>query len=74
MKTIKLSFDLSDEPELVELIRMESAHRKLSQKGILVTALKAYFADRMESHMLLKVAEKTFAEWNSDADQAYDDL
>jgi hypothetical protein len=53
---------------------MESAHRKLSQKGILVTALKAYFADRMESHMLLKVAEKTFAEWNSDADQAYDDL
>ena len=49
MKTLKLSFDLSDEPELVELIRMEC-------------------------HMLLKVAEKTFAEWNSDADQAYDNL
>lgn len=74
MKTLKLSFDLSDEPELVELLRMESAHRKLSQKGILVSALKAYFADKLEAHMLLKVAEKTFSEWDSEADKVYDNL
>ena len=49
---------------------MESSHRKLFQKGILVTALKAYFVHGIESSMLLKVVEKTFAEWNSDADEA----
>ena len=74
MKTLKLSFDLSDEPELVELLRMEATHRKLSQKGILVSALKAYFADKIEAELLLRAAEKTFSEWNSEADKAYDNL
>ena len=74
MKTLKLSFDFSDYPELVELLRMEAVHKKSSQKGILVNALKAYFADKLESHMLLGVAEKTFSEWRSEADKVYDDL
>ena len=74
MKSLKLSFDLSDEPELVELLRMESAHRKLSRKEILVNALKAYFADKVEGEMHLRIAGKTFSEWNSEADKAYDNL
>ena len=74
MKSLKLSFDFSDHPELVELLRMEAAHKKSSQKGILVSALSAYFADKMESQLLLGVAEKIFSEWDSEADKAYDDL
>jgi hypothetical protein len=74
MKNLKMSFDFSDEPEIVELLRLEAATSKSTQKGIIVKALKAYFSNRSETSSLYKVAEKTFAEWDSKEDSVYDDL
>jgi hypothetical protein len=73
-KHSKLTFDLSDTPELVELLRVEAVRTKTSQKGIVVNALKAYFAEKLDSEMLLRMAEASFKEWESEADKAYDNL
>lgn len=74
MKTSKLSFDFSDHPELVELLRFEAVARKQSQKAILVEALKAYFSEKLETALVYRVAEKAFSEWNNDEDSVYDKL
>lgn len=74
MKTNKLSFDLGDVPELVELLRMEAVKTKTSQKGILIKALECYFANKLETTFLLKSAEKMFIDWDNKEDSIYDDL
>jgi len=74
MKTLKMSFDFSDCPELAEMLRVYAAKKGRTQKGILVDALKAYFADQMESNMLLRATEAEFAEWDNEEDQVYDSL
>ena len=74
MKALKLSFDLSDYPKLVELLRVEGARSGKGQKGILVEALEGYFSNHVETRWLLSAADKAFAEWDNTADSVYDDL
>ena len=74
MKTVKMSFDFTDQPELAEMLRLYSASKGRTQKAILVDALKAYFADRLESNLLLRAADLTFAEWDNEEDRVYDTL
>lgn len=74
MKAIKLSFDFTDKPKLAEMLRVHAAQENTSQKAILVDALEAYFADKLERSLLLRAAEKTFAEWNNEDDSIYDTL
>lgn len=72
MKTNKLSFDFSDTPELVELLRMEAVQTKSTQKGIVVQALESYFANKLESSLLIKTADQMFKEWDNEEDSIYD--
>ena len=72
MKTNKLSFDFSDTPELVEMLRMEAVRTKSSQKGVLVEALESYFANKLETSLLTKAADQVFKEWDNEEDSIYD--
>ena len=74
MKTLKLSYDFSDHPEIVELLRLEAATTKKTQKGIIIDALKAYFSNKVETLSLYKVAEKAFSDWDNKEDSIYDKL
>lgn len=74
MKSSKVSFDFSDAPEIVEGLRMLSAKERTTQKGIVIKALRAYFADKVESDLLLRSAAKSFAEWDNKEDSIYDTL
>lgn len=74
MKTLKMSFDFSDQPALVEMLRLFAARKGTTQKSILADALKAYFADQLESGLLLKAADIVFREWDNDEDRVYDSL
>lgn len=74
MKSNKLSFDFSDEPQLVELLRVEAAKTNKTQKAILIESLKAYFSDKLENTLLYRAADKTFEEWNNESDSVYDTL
>ncbi len=74
MKALKLTFDLSDKPNLVELLKMHGAQAKKTQKEIVVKALEAYFADKIDSKLILKAAEKSFAEWDNPEDEIYNNI
>jgi hypothetical protein len=74
MKSVKLSFDFSDQPQLVEKLRLQAAREGTTQKAIVIDALEAYFAHKLESALLLKAAEHTFQEWDNEDDQVYDSL
>lgn len=71
MKTAKLSFDLSDHPEMIEMLRFQAATTQKSQKAILIQALEAYFSHQLESRLILSAAEKVFSEWDSKEDEVY---
>ena len=73
-KALKLTFDLSDQPELVELLRAYSLKERQSQKDVVIRALEAFFADKQESRILLRAAEQSFAEWENPEDEIYNDL
>lgn len=74
MKTLKVSFDFSDRPELINLLRMQAARSKRSQKAILQEALEAYFSNIQEDIFLSSAANSVFEEWNNDEDKVYDTL
>jgi hypothetical protein len=74
MKALKLSFDLSDEPQLVEWLRIRSAKSGKSQKSILVEALKRYLSDAQEDQFILSAADKSFAEWSNPEDDIFDPI
>jgi len=74
MKSVKLSFDFSDRPQLVEMLRVQAAREGTTQKAIVSEALEAYFAHKLESTFLLKAAETVFQEWDNEDDQVYDTL
>ncbi|MGH7965549.1 MAG: heme-binding protein [Candidatus Binatia bacterium] len=59
MKSVKLSFDFSDKPQLVEMLRVQAARERTTQKAIVIDALEAYFAPKVESTFLLKAAVLT---------------
>ena len=74
MKTVKMSFDFTDQPELTEMLRLYAARTGRTQKAILVDALRAYFADQAKSALLFRAADLTFAEWDNEDDRVYDSL
>ncbi len=53
---LKLTFDLSDRPDLVEALRMLVARERTSQRAIVVDALQAFFSQRQENRALLNAA------------------
>jgi hypothetical protein len=74
MKTLKLSFDFSDNPKLVELLRMNAAKTGKTQKAILVDALNYYLSNQQEEEFILSAANKSFDEWSNPEDEVYDTL
>ena len=43
-------------------------------KDVLTRALEAYFADRLETKALARLAESSFSEWDDPRDAEYDRL
>ena len=72
MKSLKLSFDFRDRPQLVEMLRVQAMREGTTQKAVVMHALEAYFAHTLESTFLLKAAEQSFQEWDNEDDQVYD--
>jgi predicted transcriptional regulator len=71
---LKLTFDLSDRPDLVEALRILAARQRTSQRAIIIDALQAFFAHRQENLALLDAANRTFSEWSNEEDRVYDSL
>lgn len=57
---------------LVQLIEMEAIEKGISRAEVLVQALEAYFAEKLENLQLVKASNKAFAEWDNDRDASYD--
>ncbi|MCU0245033.1 MAG: hypothetical protein MUC42_00575 [Bryobacter sp.] len=74
MKSNRLSFDLSDQPQIAQRLRREAARRRRTQKSLMIEALESYFSQRAEDKGLLKAAESSFAEWNNAEDAVYDNV
>jgi hypothetical protein len=74
MKTKKVSFDFSDEPKVLDLLRIRSVQKGMTQKAIVIEALSRYFAQDQEDEFLKAAASNTFAEWNNPEDEIYDSL
>lgn len=58
----------------MKLLRAEANERDTTIKEVLTRALEAYFADRLETSALAKLAESSFTEWNDPRDAEYDRL
>lgn len=69
----RISTDLAD-PRLLKLLRAEANERDTTVKQVLTCALEAYFADRLETKALAKLAESSFSEWDDPRDADYDRL
>jgi hypothetical protein len=69
----RISTDLGD-ARLMRLLRAEANERDTTIKDVMVRALEAYFADRLESKALAKLAESSFGEWDDPRDAQYDSL
>lgn len=74
MKSKKVSFDFSDTPKILELLRLRSTQKGISQKALVTEALIRYFAQDQENEFLKTAADKAFAEWNNPDDEVYDTL
>ncbi len=69
----RISTDLTD-PRLMKLLKAEANERDTTVKDVLSRALEAYFADRLETKALARLAESSFDEWNDPRDAEYDRL
>jgi hypothetical protein len=72
-KSARLAADLGD-PKWIRLLKMEATMQGSSMKDVLIAALDVYFAERLETNALAKVAETAFEEWNNPLDAEYDRL
>ena len=71
--TTRISTDLGN-PRLAKLLKAEANERDVTMKEVLTRALEAYFADRLESKALARLAESSFTEWDDPRDAEYDRL
>jgi hypothetical protein len=69
----RISTDLGD-PRLLNLLKNEANERDTTVKDVLARALEAYFAERLETKALAKLAESSFSEWDDPRDADYDKL
>ena len=67
----RISTTLED-PRLLKLLEAEANGRDTTVKDVLTRALEAWFADRLETKALAKLAESSFREWNDPRDADYD--
>jgi hypothetical protein len=58
----------------MRLLKAEAHERDITVKQVLVRALESYFADRLETKALGKLAESAFSEWDDPRDAEYDRL
>ena len=58
----------------MKLLKWDAQNTWTSVKEILVRALEAYFAHRLETKALQKATEEVFSEWNDPRDSDYDKL
>ena len=58
----------------MKLLKAEANERDTTIKDVMVRALEAYFADRLETKALAKLAESSFDEWDDPRDAEYDHL
>lgn len=73
MSKTRLSTDLKN-PLLMKLLKLEAQEKDSTVTEVLVTALEAYFAHKIENRTLLAAAENAFSEWNDARDSDYDKL
>lgn len=71
--TTRLSTDLGN-PRLMKLLKAEANARDTTVKDVLTRALEAYFADRLETDALARLAASAFSEWDDPRDAEYDRL
>jgi len=69
----RISTDLSD-PRLMRLLKAEANERDTTIKDVLSRALEAYFAERLETQALARLADSAFGEWDDPRDADYDRL
>jgi hypothetical protein len=69
----RISADLQD-PRLLRLLKAEANEHDTTIKDVLTRALEAYFAERLETKALAKLAEAAFDEWDDPRDADYDRL
>jgi hypothetical protein len=69
----RISTDLSD-PRLMKLLKAEANDNDTTVKDVLSRALEAYFAERLETKALARLAEDAFEEWDDPRDSEYDKL
>ncbi|HBF13867.1 MAG TPA: hypothetical protein DDW49_10875 [Deltaproteobacteria bacterium] len=69
----RITLDLKD-PALIQLVQLEAVSQHKSLREVVVDALKSYFSNKKENKALLKLAEKTFEEWDNPKDAEYDKL
>lgn len=74
MKSAKLSFDFSDNPKLIEALRLYAASEGISLKSAVLMALESYLAHKTENIAVIKLAEQAFSEWENKHDSVYDEL
>jgi len=69
----RISTDLHD-PRFLQLLKAEANETDSTVKDVLLRALEAYFADRLETKALARLAETSFSEWDNPRDADYDRL
>jgi|HubBroStandDraft_1064217.scaffolds.fasta_scaffold146552_2 hypothetical protein len=74
MKSAKVSFDFSDQPEIAEHLRLLSARRQTTQKAIVVEALQQYFSRLRGDEFIAVAADLAFSEWDNPDDADYDKI
>lgn len=69
----RLTVDLEN-PQLLKLLNLEAQTKGIPKKKIVISALETYFSEKSENIALLKLADRSFTEWNNPKDDAYDNL
>lgn len=68
MKSSRLNIDLSDTPYLAQQLWVLSARRRITQKAIVIEALRQYFLRDEENEFILLAADRSFAEWDNEGE------
>jgi hypothetical protein len=71
MKSKKLSLDLSDAPQFLDLLRLRAAQVGKTQKAIVLEALERYFASAQEDEFIASAANRSFVDWDNKDDEIY---
>lgn len=69
----RITLDLK-KPALLTLLRLEAAQENKTIRELVVEALESHYGHKLENHALMKLAAKSFAEWDNQKDADYDKL